>query len=182
MRVQLPLFVGALLLASLAMAGAATAVPADGESLPTESVTDENESSDAGICLVGAGGPCNGDDQSERDKQPEHSEKQLPSDDGNESGDVGICMVGAGGPCNGDDQSERNDSQPAHSDEQIGSDDGNESSDVGICLTKIGGPCNGGDQLQYYGDDSTTDSVGGLSPLLIIDPFGFFEAFFDPLT
>ncbi len=169
MRLRLPLFVGALLLASLAMAGAATAVPVDGESPPVESIPPENDSSDAGICVVGAGGPCNADDGSDRDYQQPVEDREIGSDGGNDSDDVGICLVGAGGPCNADDGSNRSDRQPVE-DKEIDSGDSNES-DVGICLVGAGGPCNSDDgsnrsdrqpvedkEIGSDGDNDSTDA------------------------
>jgi hypothetical protein len=104
MRVRFPLFVGALL-ASLALAGAATAVPTDDTSidnttdLPAERIgtaTDAPGDTAVGICVVGAGGPCNGGNASD-----ERPDRATPVKKHDSDGDVGICLVGAGGPCNG---------------------------------------------------------------------------------
>jgi hypothetical protein len=51
---------------------------------------------DVGICVVGAGGPCNGGNASD-----ERPDRATPVKKHDSDGDVGICLVGAGGPCNG---------------------------------------------------------------------------------
>jgi len=137
MRTRVPLLVGAILLAGLAMAGAATATQTDGQyhSLD-ESIngTDDGNETGVGICVVGADSPCNGE-QWDGDNETSDDERQVSDDEQSEDGsDAGICMVGAGGPCNGEESATNR-----TADEKSSADEG----DAGICMVGAGGPCNG---------------------------------------
>jgi hypothetical protein len=62
MRVRTALLVGAVLLAGLGLAGAATAAPIDGSDHETNETTNTSGSAGAevGICVTGVDSPCNG--------------------------------------------------------------------------------------------------------------------------
>jgi len=149
MRTRVPLLVGAILLAGLAMAGAATATQADGQYHSfDESINgtdgDGNETG-VGICVVGADSPCNGE-QWDDDNETSDDDRQLGDDEQSDEGDAGICMVGAGGPCNGDQADGDGQLTPAEEENRTGDriepnkDDGGE---AGICLVGADSACNG---------------------------------------
>lgn len=158
MRGYLPLLIAACLLAVLA-AGAAAALPNEDTSIDDES---ETNGTDAGICLVGADSPCNGDGVDD-----------SAANGSGEDGEMGVCVVGAGGPCNDEDPTPRDSAGESDDGVSVGDRSGHGSgseggTDVGICVVGAGGPCNdaGAGESGRIGAGAGADSAGtGIGPV-----------------
>lgn len=101
------LLVGCLLLAGAATAAAAANGPTAASSIDGNETT-ANESAQAGICVVGADSPCNGEqwDGDARTNESTESGTAIGGGHGESGSDAGICVIGADSPCN-DDRWER---------------------------------------------------------------------------
>lgn len=126
MRLRMPLLVGAVLLVGLGLAGAATAVPADDNSISEQTIGDDTDTNnettddgDVGICVTGVDSECNGEEYDGDNDTATDDGQRIGSDD-DDGDDAGICMIGVDSECNGDE----NDGTPATGEEVTGSGSG----------------------------------------------------------
>lgn len=169
MRTSAALLVGVVLLAGLAMAGAATATQADGtyHSLNESSnQTDDGNGTGVGVCVIGVDSPCNGakwDGDDDIGDEQNTSERIEPVEGNGDSGEVGICVTGVDSPCNGEENDGDDaggeltpveDNETREGSEPIKNETDGEDATVGVCVIGVDSPCNGEEH------DSDSD-IGG---------------------
>lgn len=179
MRSEQTLLTVVVLLAGLALAGAAVTVSA--------SDTNSDDDHDLGICLEGADTPCTDeladddlatDDYNDSDEVTEGDtvyeendtitrEVLNESDEYSDDTDVdaGICVIGADSPCNAEEYEEEITEEEW--DEEYAdkpTNDSGDDADAGICLTGVDSPCNDdewdGDTDEYTAEESAGDGYG----------------------